>query len=178
MSKVWDVALNLLSFRDRTERELSERLRDKGFSEEEIERTIKELKELNYIDDRRYAQNYTQQAGLKNWGSIKLKQELRKKGIEEELLRDVEEEFKDADSELERALNRAKQLVKNEPESWRRIWEYQSDNREVFENRDEYFKEKQRLKAKLGRNLCGKGFEFDTISKAIDKIINGVGIEQ
>lgn len=49
------VALKLLTFRDRSIKELSTKLRDRGFADEEIEATLQRCQEYGYLDDRRFA---------------------------------------------------------------------------------------------------------------------------
>lgn len=94
-----DYALRLIEFRDRTEKELREKLVAKGYIEEQIEDTIEFLKNYGYIDDGRYAAHFTQDAiNLKKWGKIRIRTELLRKGIDREI---VDFAIEDAFSEIE-----------------------------------------------------------------------------
>ncbi len=48
-------ALRLLTIRDRSEAELAERLRRKGFAEAAVAEALQRCRELGYLDNRRYA---------------------------------------------------------------------------------------------------------------------------
>ena len=94
-----DYALYLIEFRDRTEKELREKLTAKGYSEEHIEDTAEFLKSYGYLDDKRYASHFIHDAiNLKKWGKIRIRTELLRKGIDREA---VEFAIEDAFSEIE-----------------------------------------------------------------------------
>lgn len=94
-----DYALRLIEFRDRTEKELREKLAGKGYSEEQIEETVEFLKSYGYIDDKRYTSHFISDAiNLKKWGKIRIRTELLRKGIDREI---VEFAIEDAFSEIE-----------------------------------------------------------------------------
>jgi regulatory protein len=77
-----DIALNLLAFRNRTERELENRLREKGVDREVAGRVCARLKELGYIDDRKFALEWIKgRSGARCRSAWVLKRELREKGI-------------------------------------------------------------------------------------------------
>ena len=48
-------ALALLEYRDRTEQELRQKLLDREYSKDEIEETVRFLREYRYLDDEAYA---------------------------------------------------------------------------------------------------------------------------
>ncbi len=80
-----DYALYLIEFRDRTEKELREKLVAKGYGEEQIEDTVEFLKNYGYIDDKRYASHFISDAiNLKKWGKIRIRTELLRKGVDRE----------------------------------------------------------------------------------------------
>jgi regulatory protein len=79
-------ALRLINIRDRTEQELIDRLRRKGFCEETIMATVDRLKQSDLIDDRRAAEaliNYG--AKIKGLGARGLRRFCLEKGIDETL---------------------------------------------------------------------------------------------
>ena len=78
-------ALRLLRYRVRFENELRRRLKNQGFSEEEIEDTIATLKRQGYIDDEKSAFLFAiDEMRLKLFGPKILKMKLRSLGVDEE----------------------------------------------------------------------------------------------
>lgn len=77
-------AMNLLLYRDRTEKELLEKLRDAGFSEQEAEEGVRYTASFGYLNDRRYAENYVWFAKEKK-SRGRIRRELEEKGIPEEI---------------------------------------------------------------------------------------------
>jgi len=77
-------ALRLLTGRDRSEAELSEKLKQFGFSAVQIASALEKCREYNYLDDRRYAIERSR-AMLRNGRGvgIKILLELRRRGIAE-----------------------------------------------------------------------------------------------
>jgi regulatory protein len=77
-------ALRLLTGRDRSEAELSAKLRQLGFSASEIETAIEKCREYNYLDDQRYARERAKSL-LRNGKGVgrKVLLDLRRKGIDE-----------------------------------------------------------------------------------------------
>ena len=99
MTNPRDYALYLIEFRDRTEKELREKLVGKGYDEEQIEDTLEFLKSYGYIDDKRYASHFIHDAiNLKKWGKIRIRTELLRKGIDREI---TDFAIEDAFSEIE-----------------------------------------------------------------------------
>lgn len=77
-----EIALNLLGFRSRSERELEQRLAEKGVEREVARRVCVRLTELGYLDDRRFALDWIKaRSGAKCRSAWVLKRELREKGI-------------------------------------------------------------------------------------------------
>lgn len=78
-----DYALRLISFKDRTEKEIKDRLLQKGFSEEEAEGELCFLHEYGYINDEVYAKSFAADAvNLKKWGRQRIVRELCRRGID------------------------------------------------------------------------------------------------
>ena len=98
MNKCRDYALNLLTICDRTEKEIRDKLRGKGYPGNEIEDTIIFLSEYGYINDREYVRKYIKDAvNIKKWGKKRIETELLKKGADryvvEEMLEEIETDF-------------------------------------------------------------------------------------
>lgn len=85
----FDSAINLLSYQDRTEKQLHNKLRNKEYSDAEIEEAFVKLREYGYLNDERYANNY-HNAQARNKGARRIKLELLQKGISGSI---VNEEF-------------------------------------------------------------------------------------
>ncbi|WP_418219440.1 recombination regulator RecX [Clostridium pasteurianum] len=80
-------ALKAIEKSYKTEREISVKLLQKDHSEKNINRAIKFLKQYNFIDDCKYADLYIKEK-IKKQGKKKIKYELLKKGIEENIIDD------------------------------------------------------------------------------------------
>ncbi|MDI3540840.1 MAG: regulatory protein [Thermosediminibacterales bacterium] len=147
ISKAFLYAVNLLAFRDYTEREICEKLIKKGYDESIVKQVVKDLIQKGYIDDNRYAEQWVKnKAKSKGIGAAKIKYELSRKGIPYDLIEEKLEESKDFD-ELEIAMGVAYKKIKS------------------YKNM-----EKDRIKAKLGRFLERKGFSYNVINKVIDNL--------
>lgn len=88
-----DYALRLIEFRDRTEKEIRDKLLDKGYDENQADEEIEFLKNYGYVNDLRYAERFTSDAiNLKKWGKIRIRTELLRKGIDRETIDNVIED--------------------------------------------------------------------------------------
>ncbi|ACM22969.1 Regulatory protein recX [Thermotoga neapolitana DSM 4359] len=77
--------MRLLKYRVRFENELRNRLKSKGFSDEEVENTIATLKKQGYIDDEKAAYLFAvDEMRLKLFGPKIVKMKLRSLGVDEE----------------------------------------------------------------------------------------------
>ncbi len=83
-------ALRLLTGRDRSEAELANRLKRKGFSAENIEKTVQRCRELGYLDDARYARQRARMlTGSGRAVGHRLLNELKSRGIDETTAREA-----------------------------------------------------------------------------------------
>lgn len=97
-------ALRLLSYRPRSERELGERLRQKGFSEEETASALGYLTGAGYIDDKRFAVSLAEsRVRNKGWGPAKIAADLAKKGISRETIKTALADIAPAEEDAARA---------------------------------------------------------------------------
>jgi regulatory protein len=79
-------ALNLLSRRDHTTVELQRKLAVRGFSADSIADLLEQLTGKGYLDDRRFAERWTEAAIRNGRGyGLRIRQELQKKGIPREI---------------------------------------------------------------------------------------------
>lgn len=87
VSDPFAIALRLLARQGRTEVELSRKLGDKGFSEEQIAATVARCRELGYVDDSRYA--HERAGALLRSGraaGCRIEMDLRRRGIGSEVV--------------------------------------------------------------------------------------------
>jgi regulatory protein len=87
-------ALALVSKRSYSSQNLQIKLLQKGCEPEKVAKAIKELEELNYVNDKRFAKVYGDYLSQKGKGEFAIKAELEKQGIEKSLISDVLETIK------------------------------------------------------------------------------------
>jgi len=119
-------ALHLLERMDRTEHQLREKLKTSDYPEEVIEEAIAYVKSFHYVDDKRYAENFTRYK-KENLSRQQIKQKLMTKGISRETIDLVIEEEYDVDEKVQiRRLLEKKHFdgsTKDEGE-FRRVYNY------------------------------------------------------
>ncbi|SET71296.1 regulatory protein [Salinibacillus kushneri] len=80
--KFYGMAINLLSYRIRSEKELTDYLRKKEAEVEQIQQVIHKLKQEGYVDDREFAYTFVRsRMNTSSKGPLLLKKELMEKGI-------------------------------------------------------------------------------------------------
>ena len=87
----------LLKYRLRSEAEIRRRLKRKKFPTDIIETTVSFLKNKNFINDREFAHLWFDSRIKRLCGIKRIKQELKIKGISEELIREAQEDLQDYD---------------------------------------------------------------------------------
>lgn len=89
--KAFDRALNYISFKNRTENETADYLEKKGYNERIIATVMAKLINYNFVDDKAYLKNYCYNNVHYNfWGRIKMRYDLKKRGIREDLLENLD----------------------------------------------------------------------------------------
>jgi regulatory protein len=102
--RAFDRAVLLLSYRARSSSELSGRLKQAGFTEEVVEQTVDKLKRLGYIDDSAFSASWANsRISTKLYGSKRIRQELKEKGVADDIIAGVLSEIDDKDEEFDRA---------------------------------------------------------------------------
>lgn len=81
----------LLKIRFRSEKEVRDKLRQKGFSEPTADEAVGYFKAIDLINDRRFAQKWAAARLAKPWGTQRIKLELKEKGIAQKI---IDEELK------------------------------------------------------------------------------------
>lgn len=97
----FNYSLKYLSFRNRSVKEIKDYLLRKNFIDETINSAIEKLKNLKFVDDEEFAKSWID-ARQRNKGKSKfiLKQELRIKGIDNQM---IDQTLKSAQDDLETA---------------------------------------------------------------------------
>ncbi|NBK78970.1 regulatory protein RecX [bacterium D16-76] len=95
-------ALYLLGHRAHSKKELTEKIARTAASQEAARAAADRMEELGLLDDGEYARRYAQELFTrKRWGPMRVKQELRLKGIAPEIIEELLEEYGDGDAALE-----------------------------------------------------------------------------
>jgi regulatory protein len=97
-----ELSLKFLSYRMRSEKEVRDKLKSKGFAKDLIDKVIEGLKRVNLLDDYEFASAWIRDRLSNNpRGKALLKQELYKKGIKQEIIeKTLKEHFADEAEEL------------------------------------------------------------------------------
>lgn len=93
-------ALYLLEHRAHSKKELADKIARAEFDREAANAAAERMEELGLVDDEQYARRLAQELFTrKNYGARRVKQELRQKGIADEIIALVIEEFSPEDDE-------------------------------------------------------------------------------
>lgn len=136
--------LNLIERYLKTEQGYRDKLYQKGYHKEAVENALDKAKELGYIDDNNYVERYIA-ANINKKGSYRMMRELLAKGVKKDTIC-ARLDTLDNQSEVIFAL--ASKFMKN---------------------KDLTLANKQ----KLFRSLAQKGFDTDSIMKAVNEIFQG-----
>ena len=150
---VREKAVSYLNSRPRTRQEVMRHLKDKGFSEEEILETVKELDEYHYIDDLAYSRMYFEYGFEKGRGRNRIRRELAEKGVSSEIIEIAYDELEEVPDEFEMALSIAGSIVRG------------------IDPSELEYSEKRKLEGRIGRRLAGRGFSMDTIHKVAGRLL-------
>src|SRR5690625_5109625 len=141
-------AVRLLTMRSRSEAELKQRLAQAGFDENIVDETVAWCRRIGYVDDARFAAEWVEYRMLHSpSGRRRLVQELRQKGVADNIIEAALDEWLPPETErqlcLEAAQGRFRRLTQLAPDVRRR-----------------------RLSAFLQR----RGFGYDDIRYALSKV--------
>ena len=144
-------AASYCAYQERTQDEVRIRLKKWDVWGEEADEIIAELISQNYLSEERFAKTY---AGgkfrMKNWGRMKIKQELHRRGLSEYSIEKGMKEIGDqAYQEGLKELLTKKKILLERTET-----------------------DKFKLKQKLARFAMSKGYESEMIWKTIEEIID------
>ncbi len=86
-------ALRMLERRDYSRKELLQKLKEKGESEEDAEAVVNRMIELGVVDDERYSKMIVRHYAAKGYGACRIKQELYRHGIQPDLWEEAMEQL-------------------------------------------------------------------------------------
>ena len=151
-TKARDKALDILSRKSVSEKELSDKLYEKGYDKAVVTEVIGEMKTLGYVDDFEYAKLFLEHCRMKMWGHKKISYEMKMKGISEDIIREVlsECDFHDDTDEVCNAV----------------ISKYgKADLKDI------------KTRAKITRYLASRGYDFSFIDSVYQRLIREVSDE-
>lgn len=145
--KATNYALNLLSYRQRSEKEIYDSLKRKGYEDQFIYTAIEYCKENKYIDDLTFARSFiNDKVNLNKLGPNRIKYELVNKGISQDIIdKTLRISSKD---EYDTAIILARKKFNT----------YKGQ-------------EQNAIYRKLGGYLQRKGYSFDIISKILSELL-------
>ncbi len=88
-------ALRYVAMQIKTEGQVSDYLKRKGYSGDDIEIALDFLREYKYVDDKRYCESFFREAALKGKGRRRIEQELEQKKISRHVVREALDELLD-----------------------------------------------------------------------------------
>ena len=144
-------ALNLLAHRGRSERELRQRLKQKGYTAAATDEAIRRVIDWGYLDDERFAEAWVEQRQTSKPRSRRaLAHELRQKGVDREIIETTLEE-----AEIDEVAD-ARQVA---ADKWRKERGLDPDKR------------RQRTAAFLAR----RGYGWDVAKQVLDELARAEG---
>ena len=139
--KATEKALNFLSNRAKTKKQVKEYLQKKGYTEKTVSAVMEKLIEYKYVSDENYAEDYVRVYSSKK-GKRLIAMELKQRGV------------------LEDDMRLALDSIENEEESALKIAEKYIKNKE---------KSKENL-LKGYKYLISKGFDYDLAKQTVERI--------
>ncbi len=145
--KAYDRSLNYLSYRPRSSAEVRRYLKDKGLPLQISEEVLQRLSAAGLLDDQAFASYWVEnRETFKPRGRHLLRQELRQKGVDDELIAEALSEVDEGESAYQAALKQASKYA------------YLDDR--VFRQRMHNF-------------LRRRGFTYEVIRETISRLLQG-----
>lgn len=136
-------ALYLLEYRSHSKKELAEKIARTAASKEAAQAAADRMEELGLVDDEAYARELARVLFTrKRYGAMRVKQELRQKGIESELIEELLSEYGGEDAALENL-------------------------REVLERKYPNWQEDERTRRRAFAGLQRLGYSYELIRRAM-----------
>ncbi len=112
LAEAKEAGFRLLAHRARTVADLRKRLKSRKFSARAIDETVRILKQQGLLDDEAYAKQFIHDClTMRPMGARRIIQELCRRGVDEDLVRDVVNSLVDQATETRAALRAARQRL-------------------------------------------------------------------
>lgn len=142
--RCFNSAIRFLGFRPRSESEIRQRLAKHGFEDKTIDFTIARLKDYGYVNDSDFARFWVENRETFSPRSKRMaKFELKRKGLEAEIIEQAVSEINEKESAYRAAQKRADRLAALDYQDFRR---------------------------RLGQYLGRRGFGYGIISEIVEKV--------
>ncbi|MDQ6800084.1 MAG: regulatory protein RecX [Acidobacteriota bacterium] len=102
--RCYAAALRILKYRFNSAADLRRKLRSKGFERDAIDAAVARLANEKWLDDARFAAAYVRTRGLSKKGKVRIRQELIRAGVADDVIASAVTENVDAEEERARAL--------------------------------------------------------------------------
>lgn len=140
----YERALKFLGPRPRSETEVRRRLKEKGVEPDTIDEVVARLNRAGLVNDEAFASYWVEnRVTFRPRSSRVLRQELKQKGVSEEVLREALANTNDTEAAYAVAAKRARRLAGLDRQEFRR---------------------------KLGEFLARRGFSYDTIEPVVERV--------
>ena len=135
-------ALYLLEFRSHSKKELAEKIARTAASKEAAAEAVNRMEELGLLDDRAYAESLARSLiNRKKYGTRRVRQELRFKGIDTEMIDEILMDYEDQD--------------------------FDETIRDFLEKKYADFREDPAVKRRAIAALNRRGYDYDEIKRAM-----------
>lgn len=84
--EAWKIATRLLSRREYSSKEISQKLKKHGIQADDADYVLNELMKNGYQSDERFAEHYTRFRASKGYGPRRIRLELKEKGVDAQLI--------------------------------------------------------------------------------------------
>lgn len=142
-------ALKTIERSYKTEKEVIEKLKIKGYEQKHIEESIKFLKEYKFLNDDYYAEAFIRDK-LSSKGSQRIRQELIKKGISRDT---IEKKLYGIDKDTEK--NTARELAN------KKLRVIQKSEKDTY-----------KISGKLYRFLISRGYTYDVVKEVVKDVMS------
>ena len=147
-SSALDSAFRILARRDHTHKELTVKLRQKGFDRGAIDGALARCRELGYLDDAKTAGIIAGHLAESGYGPLRIRQTLGQKGLDDALIEKALARCGNEEAQIRsarRMLEKKTSRLSREPDPWKR-------------------------RQKAYRFLSGRGFSSTVINRAIGDV--------
>lgn len=145
----YNYAISVLSRTSKSEKQLRQKLSDKGYDSQFIENAINKLKKQKYIDDEAYSDAFiNDKINISKDGKLKIKEALYNKGIDAQIIADKLNSVSD-EEEIQRAYIVGTKKIRNIKEE-----------------------DTHKKRIKLSNYLYAKGFEYSIVKKVVSKLLD------